>query len=308
MGNFSPTILVVGATGRFAGLVVPALAERGARVRALVRDPGRGGIVRERGAVEIAIGDLRDRGSLAEAMRGVDGVFHIGPAFEPDEAELGVTLVDVARAAGVRKFVFSSVIQPTNSQLPNHISKIPVETALFTSGMEYTILHPANFFQNIGATWDSVVRDGTFAEPFPTTVRIARVDYRDVAEVAAIALVEDRLAYGTFELCASERPNRREIASLMSGALGQRIEAAAPGFEAWAGKVQLPYSGEKLRLLANVHDHYAAYGLGGNDLTLRTILERPPRSLRTYIEELAQGFSGGEIAQKWDVSRHLPSS
>ncbi|EPC01519.1 epimerase [Litchfieldella anticariensis FP35 = DSM 16096] len=290
MSNSNPTVLVIGATGRFAGLVVPALAERGARVRALIRDPAKANTVRERGASEIAIGDLRDKQSLASAMHGIDGVFHIGPAFEPDEAELGVTLVNVAKAAGVRKFVFSSVIQPTNSQLPNHVSKIPVESALFASGMEYTILHPANFFQNIEAAWRSVITNGVFAEPFPTTVRIARVDYRDVADVAAIALVEDRLTYGTFELCSADRLSREEIVTLMSEALGRRIEAAAPSFEAWAENAQLPYEGEQLRLLANVHSHYAAHGLGGNDLTLRAILGHPPRSLRIYIEELALRF------------------
>ncbi len=38
MVSATPTILVVGAAGEFAGLVVPALTRRGARVRGLVRD------------------------------------------------------------------------------------------------------------------------------------------------------------------------------------------------------------------------------------------------------------------------------
>ncbi|MGQ0333170.1 NmrA/HSCARG family protein [Halomonas elongata] len=284
----SPTVLVVGATGRFAGLVVPALVERGARVRALVRNPERASSARHRGASEIAIGDLRDRPSLVRAMEGIDGVFHIGPAFVPDEAELGVTLVEVAKQTGVRKFVFSSVIQPTNTQLPNHTAKIPVETALFRSGMEYTILQPANFFQNIEGAWRTVMTDGTFGEPFPVTSRVTRVDYRDVAEVAALALTDDRLAHGTFELCATEKLNRKEIATLMSQALGRRIEATAPDFETWAERAALPYDREQQRLLANVHAHYVDHGSGGNDLVLRSILGRPPRSLKAYIQELAQ--------------------
>ncbi|MDF0751096.1 NmrA/HSCARG family protein [Marinobacter sp. 71-i] len=286
-----PTVLVVGATGHFAGLVVPALVERGVRVRALIRDPDKASMARHRGAREIAVGDLRDRQSLARAMQGIDGVFHLGPAFVPDEVEMGVTLVEVAEEAGVCKFVFSSVIQPTNTQLPNHTAKIPVETALFTSTMDYTILHPANFFQNIGAAWPAVIEDGTFGEPFPTTSRVTRVDYRDVAEVAAIALTEDRLAYGTFELCATDKLNREEVAVLMSQTLGRRIEATAPDFESWFKRTALPYDRNQQRLLANVHAHYANHGVGGNDLTLRTILGRPPRSLEAYIRELAQGTS-----------------
>ncbi|TKB31235.1 MAG: NmrA/HSCARG family protein, partial [Mesorhizobium sp.] len=133
---------------------------------------------------------------------GVDGVFHIGPAFAPDEAAMGVAMVEAAMRTGVQKFVFSSVIQPTNTRLKNHASKVPVEDALYSTNMEYTILHPANFMQNIAGAWPSVVRDGVFSEPFPKTKKLARVDYRDVAEVAAIALTEARLSYATLELCA----------------------------------------------------------------------------------------------------------
>ncbi|HET8727791.1 MAG TPA: NmrA/HSCARG family protein [Alphaproteobacteria bacterium] len=281
-----PTILVVGATGRFAGLVVPELARRGANVRALVRDEAKIAVARDRGAREVAVGDLRDIPSLEAAADGADGVFHIGPAFLPDEAELGVRMVDVAKRAGVRRFVFSSVIQQTNTALGNHASKIPVEEALFNSGMQYTILHPANFFQNIGGAWSMVLETGTFAEPFPTDSRIARVDYRDVAEVAAIALTEDRLAYGSFELCAG-MPDRKEIAAIMSAVLERPIKAAELTFGEWAAKAALPYGGEQLKSLARVHAHYARHGSGGNSLTLRAILGREPRSLRRYIEELA---------------------
>ena len=42
MNELRRTILAVGAAGRFAGLVVPALANRGVSVRGLVRDPAQG--------------------------------------------------------------------------------------------------------------------------------------------------------------------------------------------------------------------------------------------------------------------------
>ncbi|MGA2081399.1 MAG: NmrA family NAD(P)-binding protein [Holophaga sp.] len=45
--------------------------------------------------------------ALGEAARGVDGVFHINPAFAPNDAELGIAMVHAAMASGVRKLVFS---------------------------------------------------------------------------------------------------------------------------------------------------------------------------------------------------------
>ncbi|WP_296223901.1 NmrA/HSCARG family protein [Ralstonia sp. UBA689] len=287
MSKSIQTVLVVGAAGKFAGLVVPELVARGVRVRGLVRSERDAARATQRGAGEVAIGDLRDLGSLERAVAGVDGVFHIGPAFAPDETQMGLNMVDAARRAGVRRFVFSSVIQPTDTSLENHVVKVPVESALYASGMAYTILHPANFFQNLERGWDGIIAQGRFAEPYPVTTRVARVDYRDVAEVAAIALTSDCLAYGTFELCGDEAPTREEIAQLISYALGREIEASEMPFGQWSARAAQTLDARQLAMLGNIQKHYAQHGLRGNSLTLRAILGRPPRTLAQYIGELA---------------------
>ncbi len=280
-----PVVLVVGATGKFARMVVPELRRRNVVVRALVRDETRAAVARSLGVTEIAVGDLRDADSIARAIQGVDGVFHIGPAFASDEAAMGVALVEAAQQSSVRKFVFSSVIQPTNTRLANHASKIPVEDALYSSRLEYTILHPANFMQNIGLAWPSIRDHACFGEPFPKDTKVARVDYRDVAEIAAIALTQDRLAFATLELCAGIF-SRMDIVAVLSKALGYPVTAQQPGFSEWAAKARLPYGDDQLLLLAKVFDHYQAVGLGGNSLALRAALGREPRSLREYIKDL----------------------
>jgi uncharacterized protein YbjT (DUF2867 family) len=285
----NPTILVIGAAGQTGGLVAAELARRGTIVRTLLRSPMAESAARASGATDILIGDLRDPASVARAVRGVQGVFHIGPAFVPDEAHLGVSLVEQAKRADVRKFVFSSVIHPTNGALSNHASKLPVEEALFKSGMEYTILYPATFFHNLAAAWPTVVATGVFAEPFSATASLARVDYRDVAEVAAEAFSSDRLAYGSFELCADEMLNRIDIAKIMSEVLERPVAAIAPDFETWAEQTQPPYDGRQMVLLKEVFDWYSEYGSRGNSLTLNAILGRPPRNLRDYIAGLAMG-------------------
>ena len=283
----SRTVLVVGATGRLAGLVVPALARRGVRVRGLVRDEQRAEALRARGAGEIAIGDLRDVDSLTAAARGVDGVFHIGPAFHRDETRLGLNMVAAAAAADVRNFVFSAVIHPGNG-LWNHSAKLPVERALYASGMRFTILQPARFYQNIGRVWQTVVGTGVFGEPFSRKAKIAWVDYRDVVEVATIALTDDRLAYGTFELCA-RIADRDDIVALMREVLGRDIEVSEPSFDAWAGGSRLPFDEWQLQRIAEMYAHYDEHGLPGNGLVLSTILGRAPLSFRRYLEDLVSG-------------------
>jgi uncharacterized protein YbjT (DUF2867 family) len=140
---------------------VPKLAKRGARVR----DPDQGEAVSKNGAAEVAVGDLTDRGSMEAALAGVEAVFYIAPAFIPDEAEVGKGVVEAAKRAGVRRIVFSSVIDPIIGALENHIGKAPVEEAIIESGMEYAILQPTLFFQNFAGSWPRVVQTGVFAEP-----------------------------------------------------------------------------------------------------------------------------------------------
>jgi hypothetical protein len=96
------TIPAVGGAGKFAGLVAPALAKRGVKIRGLAPNAKQGDIVRKHGAAEIAIGDLRDRASLHAALKDVDAVY-IAPAFLPNEAEIGKSMVDGARRAGMRR-------------------------------------------------------------------------------------------------------------------------------------------------------------------------------------------------------------
>ncbi len=192
-------VRTIGATGQYAGLVVPALVSKGLSVRALVHDPGKAGQLAGAGVDETVAGDLRDPDSMRAALDGVEGVFLIIPAFAPDTAELGTTLVEAAQAAGVRRLVFSGVYHPSLS-LVNHASTRPIEESLFHSGLEFTVLQPAMFMQGLAGGWVSAADRGVFAMPYSKDSPMSFVDYRDVAEVAAIAFASDDLVNGTFEL------------------------------------------------------------------------------------------------------------
>jgi uncharacterized protein YbjT (DUF2867 family) len=280
-------VLMVGATGKYASHVVPELKQRGVTIRALVRDKDKLDAAKQQGADEAVVGDLNDADSLRAAASEMDGVFHLNPAFAPNEAELGVAMVEAATAAGVRKFVFSSVIHPSISALSNHAAKRPVEEALYESGMNFTVLQPTMFMQNFDGGWKAVVEKGRFALPYSKHAKASYVDYRDVAEVAAIALKSDRLDYGTFELCDAGMVDRVELAAMMSEALDSPIEAGEPTFEEWVQIAQIP-AGAIREGMQKMYAHYDRYGFpGGNALVLRAILGREPRPLRQYFYELA---------------------
>lgn len=78
-----------------------------------MRDKDKIDAARQQGVDEVVVGDLNDVDSLRAAASGVEGVFHLNPAFAPNEVELGVAMVEAVKVAGVRKFVFFSVIHPS---------------------------------------------------------------------------------------------------------------------------------------------------------------------------------------------------
>src|SRR5512135_1907528 len=74
------TCLVLGATGFIGGHIAREAAARGWQVRALRRDPNSVGAIGDV-PVEWISGDLSNRSSLLEAMRGCEVVFHSAGAY-----------------------------------------------------------------------------------------------------------------------------------------------------------------------------------------------------------------------------------
>src|SRR5579871_3743861 len=108
--------LVTGASGFIGWHVARKLLLRGERVRALLRPGSR---IRELD-VEIALGDLRDPGSLDRAVAGCRVVYHVAADYRlwaKDEEELYHSnvegtrnLLKAAREAGVDRVVYTSTV------------------------------------------------------------------------------------------------------------------------------------------------------------------------------------------------------
>jgi dihydroflavonol-4-reductase len=124
--------LVTGATGFVGSHVARLLAERGERVRVLVRPTSKLKAL-EGLRVEPVEGDLRDAASLGRAMGGVQRVFHVAADYRlwtkhPEEIyESNVAgtkrLLEAAEKAGVERFVYTSTVAtiavPRHGALPD---------------------------------------------------------------------------------------------------------------------------------------------------------------------------------------------
>jgi uncharacterized protein YbjT (DUF2867 family) len=220
-------ILVLGATGGQGGAVTAALLERGASVRALVRDPASARVRRltARG-VEAVSGALDDRASLAAAMRGARAVFALTTPFEEGidaEVAQGRAIRAAAHDARVPHLVFSSVAgADTDSAVPHFQSKAIIEAELAAGDVPYTILGPTYFFDNaLGGLPD--IRRGVLYLPLPPERPLQQLARPDLGSFAAKVLLAPHAFVGQRIELAGDAPTPVRMATALSEAVGRPV-------------------------------------------------------------------------------------
>jgi len=148
-------ILVVGATGNLGGAVTRMLLAQGQPIRILARSQSNYQPLAEAGA-QVVLGDLKQRGSLDAACQGADTVITTANSaarggedtVQTVDLEGNRNLIDAAKAAGIRQFIFVSVLgADPNSPVPFIQAKGKTEDALRESGIPYTILAPNGYME-----------------------------------------------------------------------------------------------------------------------------------------------------------------
>jgi NAD(P)H dehydrogenase (quinone) len=278
-------ILVTGAAGKSGKAVVRALAAKGARVRAFIRNPDHAGSLLALGVAEVSFGSFEDARALAQAAAGAQAVYHICPNVSRDEVAYARAVAVAARTHGVKRFVYHSVLHSQIEAMPHHWQKMRVEEMLFASGFDLTVLQPTAYMQNLLGVLDDIVRDGVFRFPYPPATRLSLVDLDDVGEVAAIVLTQDRHGGATYELVGTPALSQREVASLLATALGRDVRAEDVPLAAWQVRARAAGIGEyELATLSAMFRYYAEHGLIGNPNTLHWLLGRAPTSLEVFLK------------------------
>ncbi len=280
-------ILVTGAAGKTGKAVVKALAAKGATVRALVRRPEHAGALLALGAAEVAVGDFEDRGALFRAAAGTRAIYHIGPNVSRDEVRYAHAVADAARAQGVGRFVFHSVLHPQIEAMPHHWAKMRAEEMLFAKRFDLTVLQPTAYMQNILGAWRGILEDGVYRIPYPVETRLSLVDLDDVAEAAALVLTQNGHLGATYEVVGTDPISQSEVAAAIGMALAREVRAEAEAVEAWEARARAAGMGEHERItLAAMFRYYAEHGLVGNPNALRWLLGRAPNGLSAFFSRV----------------------
>jgi len=226
------TIAVAGATGQQGGAVARRMLAEGWRVRALTRDPSKPQAqeLASLGA-EVVPGDMEQRAELEAAFQGADAVFSVQNYWLPNvgyEGEVlqGKLVVDAARAAGVRHFVYWSVGAAHRGLGQRHFdSKVLIEQHLKALGLPFTILRPVAFMENFNWPWNRpAILSGSlpsFGLRLDKPMQIVAVE--DIAAFVALALAQPEKYLGqTIELAGDEQ-TETQIAQTFSKVIGRPV-------------------------------------------------------------------------------------
>ena len=151
-------VLVVGSTGFLGSAICKLLADRKIPFRALVRkdsDKEKVSNLEKLGA-DLAVGDLKVPETLKAACEGVEKIISTasttfsrreGDTIDSVDRQGQLNLVEAAKRAGVKRFVYVSFRDCKEFPFPLNDAKRAVEKALAASGTTYTILRATCFME-----------------------------------------------------------------------------------------------------------------------------------------------------------------
>ncbi len=182
-------VLVTGATGNVGSWVVKELRGHGASIRAFVRDPDRAA-EKLGDDVELAVGDFSDTSSLHRALEVADHLF-LTSADSPQMVEHETAVIEAAAAAGVSRIVkLSTLGAKVGSPLPPFDWHGRIEQHLWRSEVPAVVLRANFYMSNLLGSAESIRQTGKLFAP-ADGAKIAMIDPRDVAAVAAVVLTTD---------------------------------------------------------------------------------------------------------------------
>ncbi|MFE0675438.1 NAD(P)H-binding protein [Streptomyces sp. NPDC058867] len=284
-------ILVTGATGTVGGTVAERLRGR-VPLRLLTRGPDRAGHLAGP-QVDVRAGDFDDPASLRPALAGVTVALLV--TADPLTHAHDERFLAAAREAGVRHVVKLSALAVTDPDATDLITRWQrgTERLLRESGLAWTLLRPRAFMTNTLGWAISVRAEGVVRAACGDAVN-ATVDPRDIAEVAALVLLDPEAHAGrAYPLTGPEAVSAVEQTEILAGLL-QRPVAFAELTEAEARRrLLVRYPAPIAEALAESAARGRAGAKAQVDPTLAELLGRPAGSYRQWATDHLAAFRGG---------------
>lgn len=282
-------ILVTGGTGTVGSQVAKELLARKVDVSVLTRDASKA----LPAGVKAVLGNLQEVATVRRVFAGFDAVFLLNVVGLAEASE-GLMALTGMRLAGVKRIVYLSVHHADKAAwLPHFGSKVGVEEALKVSGIPFTILRPNNFYQNDNWVRDAILQHGVYAQPYGDA-GLSRVDVRDIAEAAAIALTEPGHEGETYDLVGPEILTATKTAEIWSRVLGRPIAYAGNDLDGWE-KQAVQYMPAVVAFdFREMFQYFQDHGLKASPEAIARqtkLLGHAPRAYEPFVRETAAAWN-----------------
>lgn len=274
-------IAVTGATGQLGRLAIAALKSHvpASGVVALARDPDRAADL----AVETRRADYTDRGSLDDALTGIDVLALISSSDFDDRVGQHRAVIEAARTAGVARIVYTSILKADASPLLVASDHRATERLIVESGLAFTILRNPWYTENWTAALPAAVEAGTIVG-CAGDARVSPATRQDLAEALAAVAASTGHENKTYELGCEPPFTFADLAAEVSAQTGRAIPYTSLPKEEFIGILaDLGLPPGLPEVIADADARAAEGWLFDDSGTLSTLIGRPTTSLRDAV-------------------------
>lgn len=214
------TIAVTGATGQLGRLVIAQLKSRvpAGQLLALVRTPAKAADL----GVAVREADYGRPDALAQALAGVRTLLLISSSEVGQRVAQHRNVIEAARAAGVERIVYTSLLHADVSPLSLAAEHLETEAMVKASGLAFTMLRNGWYTENYTGSLASAVAHGALIGSAGEG-RISSAARADFAEAAAVVLTTTGHDGRVYELAGDESYTLADLAAEVSRQTGKTV-------------------------------------------------------------------------------------
>jgi len=284
---------VVGATGNSGRAVVKELEGLGEQPISIVRNADKAREVLGSSA-KIAVAELDDRPGMTKALAGAKRVF-IVTGHNPSAAAQQINVIDAAKAAGAQYIVKVSggrAVTGPNVESVNGRAHHQIEEHLKTCGLEWCILSPGLFMQNMLGQAANI-KQGKIAQPWPKDLSVALIDVRDTGALGARVLRDPAKHAGKVYSFTGAATTYGEFANVIAEVLGKPIAYTALTLEQAEQGMKARGMPDWLvaHLLAMARAGASGAFSNENTQPIRDIVGRAPITIRQFVQDFKSAFA-----------------
>ena len=283
-------ILITGATGKTGSAAVQELSNRNIPFRVLIRNEDKLNQITDIGG-EVVIGAIEDDAALNQAMEGVQKALVLLPNSE-QQLFLEKKVVDAALEANVQHIVKMSSMEA----VPEATSPIPKlhmqsENYIKNSGMNWTMIKPNFFMQNLLGSGKTIVEQNKFFLPMGEG-KAGMIHTKDVGTVIAKVLSEDGHEGQNYEVTGPEILSFHDVAEIFSKVLGKKVDYINVPIDEYKKTLSQFLTNQwHLDSVIDLFKDIAEGGIEDKTDTFEDLIGKSPCSLEQFIQEYSFVFN-----------------